>query len=74
MSLGVIRPVRFVGNMNTKVLVTIKPRPPLPTDGNWSRGPPVSPILHHHLLGFADAELEMVGSPPELYTPPLHHW
>lgn len=74
-SLSVIRPVWFVVNMNTKVLVTIQHVHPLRPDGNWSRGRPVSPIIHHHLLGFADVELEMFGSPPELYTPPpLHHW
>lgn len=67
--LCVIRPVWFVVNMNTKVLVTIQHVHPLRPDANWSRGPPVSPIIHHHLLGFADVELEIFGS-PELSTPP----
>lgn len=59
-----MRPVQFIVNVESKVLVGVHSLHFLPLDDGWGRGCPLPPIIHHHLMGLTDVELQVVAVVP----------
>ena len=62
--ISLVRPVQFIVAVEAKVLVGVHSLHFLPLDDGWGRGSPLPPIIHHHLLGLTDVELQVVTVVP----------
>ena len=62
--ISLVRPVQFIVAVEAKVLVGVHSLHFLPLDDGWGRGSLLPPIIHHHLLGLTDVELQVVTVVP----------